>query len=122
MKNGRTPGTVEEYLAGVPAAAQKRYAELRPAARAAAPEAEETISYRMPALRYHGALVYYGAFADHVSLFLGSAALRERMAKELRPYAGGKGTVQFALDQEIPVALVQRIVRGRIRENEAKRS
>jgi uncharacterized protein YdhG (YjbR/CyaY superfamily) len=121
VRSGTTPGTVEEYLAGVPAAARKRYAELRRAVRAAAPDAEETISYRMPALRYRGALVYYGAFADHVSLFLGSAALRERMVKELRSYAGGTGTIQFPLDQEIPVALVQRIVRARLRENEAKR-
>lgn len=94
--------------------------KLRKTIKAAAPEAEEVISYNMPAFRHQGILVYYAAFKDHCSLFVGSAAAHKKFAVELKPFAGGKGTVHFTPERPLPAALVTRIVKARVAENEAR--
>ena len=113
------PKTHDEYLAGVPSDMRAALQALRETIRSAAPDADEVISYRMPAFRHHGILVYYAAFRDHCSLFVGGEA-RGKFAAELKPFPGGKGTVQFTPERPLPAALVRRIVRERVAENEAR--
>ncbi len=117
-----TPATVDDYIAGFPPDRRAGLEQLRSAARAAAPEATETIAYGMPALRSHGGqfLVSYAAYKRHYSLFPSTPAVEDELGDEIKPHLAGKGTIQFAADQPIPVDLVERIVRIRVRENEAR--
>ena len=114
------PKTVDGYLAGVPPETRTALEKLRRTIRAAAPRAEEVISYRIPAFRVHGMLVYYAAFRDHCRFFVGSASARKRFAGELKPFRAGKGTVHFTPEHPLPDALVTRIVKARVAENEAR--
>jgi len=115
------PTTVEEYLAALPDTARAALEKLRKTIKTAAPEASEAISYHMPAFKDHGRiLVYYAAFKDHYSLFPASVAVIEALGDEVKPYATGKGTLRFALDEPLPSALVKKIVRARLKENAAR--
>lgn len=124
MKSQRTAGakSVDDYLASVPADVRKTLQTLRKTIRAAAPKAEEVISYNIPAFSQHGVLVYYAAFKDHCSLFPGGGAARRKFARELKPFTGGKGTVHFTPQKPLPAALVTQIVKARVAENEARAS
>ena len=96
--------------------------ELRKTIKAAAPEATEGISYQMPTFKHHGRfLVSFAAFKDHCSLFPASDAVMEAYGEELRPYFSGKGTLRFTPDEPIPAALVKKIVKVCLEENEALR-
>jgi uncharacterized protein YdhG (YjbR/CyaY superfamily) len=119
-RRSAAPKTVDEYLANVPADMRASLQHLRDTIRAAAPEAEEVISYQMPAFRLHGMLVYYAAFSDHCSFFVGSPAARRKFAAELKPFAAGKGTVHFTPERPLPAGLVTRIVKARVSENKAR--
>jgi len=114
------PTSVDAYLAKVPAEMRAALEKLRESIRAAAPEAEEVISYRIPAFRHHGTLVYYAAFNDHCSFFVGSPAVRRTFAAELKTFAAGKGTVHFTPQHPLPASLVKRVVKARVAENEAR--
>jgi len=116
------PKTVDEYLARVPPKFRTALQRLRKTIKAAAPDAEEVISYKMPAFRQNGILVYLAAFEDHCSLFVGSAKIRRQFSAELKPFMTGKGTVRFTPDQPLPARLVARIVKARVAENAARRS
>lgn len=116
------PKTVDEYLERVPPEFRATLQRLRRTIKAAAPDAEEVISYRMPAFRQNGMLVYFAAFADHCSLFVGSATVRRRFSTELKPFMTGKGTLQFTPDRPLPARLVARIVKARVAENTGRRS
>jgi uncharacterized protein YdhG (YjbR/CyaY superfamily) len=114
---------VEEYLARVPEPAQTTLRITRAAIKAAAPkDATEGISYGMPAFRYKGALVAYAAFRNHCSFFPMQASLIEAMKEELKPYRTAKGTLQFAVDKPLPAALVKKMVKARVAENEARKA
>lgn len=117
-----TPSTVDEYIAGFPEDRRAGLKQLRRAANAAAPEATETIAYGMPALRSHGGqfLVSYAAYKRHYSLFPSTQAVEDELGEEIKPFLAGKGTVQFPADGPIPTDLVERIVRIRFGENEAR--
>src|SRR5882672_12091239 len=106
----RPAKTVDEYMARVPPKFRPTLKRLRKTIKAAAPEAEEVISYQMPAFRQNGMLVYYAAFKDHCSLFVGSEKVRRQFAVELKPFEAGKGTHQFTPEKPIPAGLVTRIV------------
>ena len=108
------PKTVDEYLAHLPSEMRAALQKLRTTIRKAAPEAEEVISYQMPAFRHHGMLVYFAAFKDHCSLFVWSPAVRREFAMELQPFAAGKGTLHFTSREPLPSALVTRIVKTRV--------
>jgi len=114
------PRSIDEYLAHVPADKRAVLQALRKTVRAAAPQAEEVISYRMPAFRHHGILVYFAAFEDHCSFFPGSVVTQRKFVAELRPFAAGKGTVHFTPEHPLPADLVERIVKARVVENEAR--
>ncbi len=111
---------VEAYLAGVPSAYRAVLEELRATVKEVAPDAEEIISYGMPAFRYRGNLVYYAAFRDHCSLFIGSVATQRKFAAELEAFEAGKGTVHFTPEHPLSRDLVRRIVKARVAENEAR--
>jgi uncharacterized protein YdhG (YjbR/CyaY superfamily) len=111
---------VEEYLARLPDPARDMLSKIRDAIRSAAPpQATETISYRMPAFKYKGVLVWYAAFANHCSLFP-TAAVLEVFKNELKSFSTSKGTIQFPLDKPLPTALIKRIVKERVRQIESK--
>ncbi len=114
------PQTIDEYLSALPPEARAHLEKLRAVIRAAAPMAVEDISYRMPAYRYKGILVYFAAFRDHYSLFPASVSLMRAHAAELKPYVASKGTIHFQFDKPLPVNLVKRLVRERIAENGRK--
>ena len=122
MNSERPAGTraVDEYLSTVPHEMRATLERLRHTIREAAPNAEEVISYQMPAFRDNGMLVYYAAFSDHCSLFLGSVATQRKFTTELKPFATGKGTLQFTPEKPLPVGLVKRMVRARVAENNAR--
>jgi uncharacterized protein YdhG (YjbR/CyaY superfamily) len=98
--------------------------ELRAAIKAAAPEATETIAYKMPAYRSHGGqfLVSFDAYKNHYSLFPASDAVIEALGDELRPHLAGSGTIRFPAGRPIPVAMVKRIVEVRVAENAARKT
>jgi uncharacterized protein YdhG (YjbR/CyaY superfamily) len=112
----RVAKDVDEYIASAPEAARGKLAELRRIIRAAAPQAEEVISYHMPYYRYRGQLVGFAAYKDHVSLF---GALPAELGKELSPYKTGRGSVQFPLGKPLPSGLITRIVKAHVEMNES---
>jgi uncharacterized protein YdhG (YjbR/CyaY superfamily) len=109
---------IDEYLHDVPEKQRLALEELRQIIRETAPKAEEVISYGMPAFKYHGMLVYFAAFKNHCSLFAANATLIEDMYPELKAYKISKGTIQFTPEKPLPVALVQKIVLARMKQNE----
>ena len=114
------PKNVGEYLARVPEPARSALSKMRAAIRQAAPrEATETISYRIPAFKHKGILVWFAAFSDHCSLFP-TAALIEQFKKELKAFSTSKGTIHFPLHKPLPVALIKKIVKARVAQLEAK--
>lgn len=122
MKGRGSTGSrsVDAYLAAVPPEYRAALQDLRETIQAAAPAAVETISYQIPAFRHQGVLVYYAAFKDHCSLFIGSVTTQGKFAEELKPFAAGKGTIHFTPNHPLPAGLVSRIVKARVAENEAR--
>lgn len=116
------PTSVEDYLAALPARPRAALEKLRRTIKAAAPEATERISYQMPAFVDGGrALVAYGAFKHHCSLFLMSTKVIEAHREELGPFLSGKGTIRFHPERHLPAALVTKLVQARLEENAARR-
>ena len=119
-KNSDAPKNVEEYLARVPEPARSTLNKIRAAIRSAAPpDAAETISYRMPAFKYKGLLVWFAAFSDHYSLFPGSAMIKS-FKNDLKGLATSKGTVQFPANKPVPIALIKKLVKARFAQNESR--
>lgn len=107
---------IDEYIAQFPAEVQRKLKQVRQAIRRAAPEAEEVISYRMPAFRQQGIVVYFAGWKEHVGLYppvQGDAELEAAVAE----YAGPKGNLQFPLAAPMPLDLIERIVRHRVQQN-----
>jgi uncharacterized protein YdhG (YjbR/CyaY superfamily) len=112
---------VEWYLAACPEPHRGTLEKVRATIRSVVPkEAAEVISYGMPSFRYKGPLVAYGAFKEHCSFFPMSAALLDEFADELTGYRTSKGTVQFAVDKPLPAALLKKLVKAPVAQNEAK--
>jgi uncharacterized protein YdhG (YjbR/CyaY superfamily) len=114
------PVDTDAYLAGLPDEQRAALQALRETIRAAAPDAEECISYGVPAFRLEGPLVGFGAAARHCSLFLMSGSTVEAHREWLAGYDTSKGTIRFRPDQPLPDALVHTLVHARIAENRAK--
>jgi uncharacterized protein YdhG (YjbR/CyaY superfamily) len=120
-KTGNAPKDVDEYLAGVAEPARTTLNRIRAAIRAAAPaETTEVISYGIPTFKYKGALVGFGAFANHCSFFPMSSSLLESFSKELNGFSTAKGTIRFPLDKPLSAALVKKLVKARVAQNELK--
>ena len=119
MAKAQGPRNIDEYIAQFPADVQAVLEKVRTTIRRAAPDAKETISYRMPAFKSHGILVYFAAWKKHMGLYppiSGDKALEAAVA----PYAGAKGNLHFPLDQPIPYGLIERLVKLRVRQDSAK--
>jgi uncharacterized protein YdhG (YjbR/CyaY superfamily) len=114
----QTSKTIDEYLARVNADHRGALQKIREAIRAAAPKAEECISYGIPAFRLNGhSLVFFGAWANHCAFYPGSSATLKKFQDELSDFQTSKGTLRFSPDKPLPVALVKRLVKARIAEN-----
>ncbi len=108
--------TVDEYLATVPKNILPILKELRQAIQQAAPQATELISYNMPAVKQNKVLVYYAAQKNHIG-FYPTASPIQVFAKELKGYKTSKGAIQFPIEEPIPIDLVERIVKYRLKED-----
>jgi uncharacterized protein YdhG (YjbR/CyaY superfamily) len=110
---------IDSYIARSPADVQAILHKVRGTIRHAAPAAEEIISYRMPAFRQHGILVYFAAFKKHIGLYPPISG-DEVLLKAVARYAGPKGNLQFPLDEPIPYLLIERIAKLRVKQDAAK--
>ena len=120
-KATKVPRTVDEYLEGVPEPARTTLKKIRTVIRSVAPpEATEGISYGMPTFKYKGMLASFAAFSDHCSLFPGAGPTIE-FRNELKNFQTSKGTIRFAPNKPLPAALLKRLVKARIAENERKK-
>ena len=108
--------SVNDYIATYPPAVRKLLTQMRKTIKAAAPEAEEIISYHMPAYKQHGILVYFAAHTNHIGFYPFRSAIDE-FSQELKNYEGSKGTVRFPFTEPIPVRLVTRMVKFRVKRN-----
>jgi uncharacterized protein YdhG (YjbR/CyaY superfamily) len=121
MKGSGAPKNVDEYLAGVPEPARSTLKKIRAVIRSAVPaEAAECISYGMPAFKDEGVLVWFAAFSNHCSLFP-TAAVIEAFKEKLKGFSTSKGTIQFPTDKPLPAALVKKLVKARVAQNERKK-
>jgi uncharacterized protein YdhG (YjbR/CyaY superfamily) len=112
--------TVDEYLAAVPEVQRRTLEKIRQAIRAAAPGAEELISYGIPLYKQNGHVAAFGAFKKHCSFFPTSNTMLKKYAAELKPYKVIGSTVQFPVDKPLPASLVKKMVKEKLRENEAQ--
>ncbi len=112
---GKNPD-VDRYIAGFPDNVRELLMQLRAAVREAAPEAEEVISYQMPAYRLQGMLVYFAGYKNHIGFYPTSSGIKA-FKQELSAYKGAKGTVQFPLDKPLPLDIIKKIVAFRVAEN-----
>jgi uncharacterized protein YdhG (YjbR/CyaY superfamily) len=120
-KGKGAPKNVDDYLAGVPEPARGTLNKIRAAIRSAVPpEATEAISYGIPAFEYKGPLVWFAAFSNHCSLFP-TASVIETFKNELKDFSTSKGTIHFPTDKPLPTALVKKLVKARVTQNESKK-
>jgi len=121
MGRSAAPKNIDEYLARVPQPARSTLSRIRAVIRSLAPpESTEAISYGIPAFKYKGMLVWFAAFSKHCSLFPGSSVI-EAFKDELEGFFISKGTIQFSKDKPLPVALVKKLVKARIAQNESQK-
>jgi uncharacterized protein YdhG (YjbR/CyaY superfamily) len=120
MKKGKSPVTVDSYINAAPKQAQSLLNQMRKIIRAEAPQAEESVSYGMPGYKYLGRpLIYFAAYENHIG-FYATPTGHEAFKKELSVYKTGKGSVQFPVNEKLPVALIKKIIQFRVKENEEK--
>jgi uncharacterized protein YdhG (YjbR/CyaY superfamily) len=109
---------VDDYIAAqAPKEVQAKLQELRATIKAAAPSAQERISYGMPYYEYKGRLVYFQLWKKHIGLYALSPDVEEHTS-ELQGYVTTKGTVRFPLDEQLPLALIEKLVQARVRKND----
>lgn len=116
MRTTRTPDNIDEYIAQFPDHIQIKLREIRTTIKKAAPDAEEKISYQMPAFTLKGILVYFAAQTNHIGFYPTSSGIKA-FQKELAGYKTGKGSIQFLSDKPLPLSLISKIVKFRIKEN-----
>jgi uncharacterized protein YdhG (YjbR/CyaY superfamily) len=115
-----TTTTIDDYIAGFPREVQDHLKRIRTTIRKAAPEAHEAIKYRIPTFVLHENLVHFAGFKNHIGFYPTPSGI-EAFKNELSAYKGAKGSVQFPIDQPMPVRLIERIVKFRVKEIEWKR-
>lgn len=114
MKNNFT--SIDEYIAAFPKETQKILKEIRATIQAAAPNAEEKISYQMPTFFLNGNLIHFAAFKNHIGIYptpSGTEAFKEEISR----YQGAKGSIRLPIDEPMPLKLISRIVKFRVAEN-----
>ena len=121
-RGSSAPKNTDEYLAGTPEPARGTLNKIRAAIRAVVPpEATEAIGYGMPTFRYKGALVAFAAFSNHCSFFPMSGSVLEAFQSDLKGYETSKGTIRFPVDKPLSAALVKKLVKARIAQNERRK-
>ncbi len=108
--------TVDEYFSSLPISVKKLMQTMRKTIKQAAPQAEEVISYNMPAFKLNGILVYYAAYNKHIGFYPTASGI-EIFKKELSGYKWAKGSIQFPLDKPLPLELIIKIVKFRVAKN-----
>lgn len=111
---------VDEYISGFPVDVQKKLEQIRATIIKAAPEAEETIGYGIPTYKQHGNLVHFAGWKNHIG-FYATPNGNETFKEDLSIYKQSKGAVQFPLDKPLPLALITRIVKYRVKQNLEKK-
>jgi uncharacterized protein YdhG (YjbR/CyaY superfamily) len=112
--------SVDEYIKTFPSDIQNILKQVRQTIKKAAPEAEETINYQIPTFKLNGNLVHFAAFKNHIGFYPAPSGLKA-FEKEISKYKSSKGSVQFPIDEPIPMALISRIVKYRVKENSLKK-
>lgn len=120
MDSRRHFQTINEYINTFPKEVQDILEKLRQTIQKAAPEATQAITYGIPTFQLHGNLVHFAAYKNHIGFYPTSGAI-EAFKKELSGYKGGKGTVQFPINQPLPLKLINTIVKYRVKENEERK-
>ena len=113
---------IDEYLASVPDDFRTALGKLRKTIRAAAPKATEVISYQIPAYKHRGLLVGFAAAKNHCTFHIMSVKVTNEHAADLEGYKIGRASIRFTPDEQLPAALITKLVKARIAENEAGRS
>lgn len=111
--------TIDAYIATFPVSTQALLQKMRNTITKAAPKAEETISYGMPTFKLQGNLVHFAGYKNHIGFYPAPSGI-EAFADELEKYKTSKGAIQFPVDEKLPLALVTKIVKFRVKENLAK--
>ena len=119
MSKMKAYSTVDEYIALAEPKVKKALKDIRKAIKTTVPNAEEVISYQIPGYKYHGMLVFFAAWKDHISLYPAPWSA-EALKKEMSAYKGSKGTIKFPIDEPMPLTLIKRMVKYRVKENEAR--
>ena len=107
---------IDEYIAGFPRETRVILEELRKTIRKAAPDAEETIAYAIPTFKLKGNLVHFAGYKNHIGFYPAPSGIKE-FAKELSVYEGAKGSIKFPIDKPLPLELITRIVKFRVKES-----
>lgn len=110
------PKNIDEYIASFPKDIQKNLKQLRATIKKAAPQAEEVISYNMPAFKLNGMLVWFAAHSKHIGFYPTAKGI-VAFKKELSEYKGAKGSVQFPLEKPLPLDIITQIVKFKVKEN-----
>lgn len=113
------PNNIDEYINSFPASTQVVLKQIRSTIKKAAPKAEEVISYGMPAYKLNGMLVFFAGYKNHIG-FYATPTGHKTFEKELSVYKQGKGSVQFPIDEPLPLSLITKIVKYRVKENQLK--
>jgi len=113
--------SVDEYLSTLPEHTRKKMMTIRSIVHEVVPGAMDVISYKMPAFRFHGILVYYAAHKEHIGFYPANVAFHKVFQEDLIGYKTSKGTIQFPISQELPVDLIRRIVSFRAEQNICKK-
>ncbi len=111
---------VDEYIALQPVEIRRTLEKLRETIKKAAPKTEEEISYKMPAYKFHGVLVYFGAYQNHIGFYPTGRGI-SAFQRELSGYESSKGTVRFPIDKPLPLLLIRKMVKFRVKENLQKK-
>lgn len=111
-----TAATIDEYIKQFPEYVQNILQQLRQVIKESAPEAQEKISYQMPTFYFHGNLVHFAAYKNHIGFYPTPSGITE-FQKELSKYKSAKGSVQFPIDEPLPLDLIRKIVEFRVKEN-----
>jgi uncharacterized protein YdhG (YjbR/CyaY superfamily) len=114
----KAPENVDDYIKGFPPAVQARLKKIRETITVVAPEAVESIGYGMPAYKYEGPLVYFAGYKHHIGFYPTRSGIAA-FSRELSKYKSARGSVQFPMDQELPLPLIKKIVQFRLKENKA---
>ncbi|MCK9351710.1 MAG: DUF1801 domain-containing protein [Candidatus Paceibacterota bacterium] len=121
IKNSASSKDVDRYISHAPKELQPKLSEMRKIIRQAAPRAEESFSYQMPYYKYHGRLAWFALAKHHIGLYLPPPVVAEH-GKDLIGYTTTKSAVHFSLDKKLPVGLIKKLIKARMKKNEEKNS